>query len=244
MYRECCLRSIARGQKGGTLFLVSDFFNPPFIIAILAALTVHEWAHAVTANHFGDPTAKQEGRLTLNPIAHLDPLGTLMFFLVHFGWGKPVPVDPRYFKHIRRDSALVSLAGPLSNLVLAVFSFFLLMIFAPQVMHIGSGEELLFTHGVGARFSAFFVQILSNSLFINLGLMAFNLIPIAPLDGSKILQAFIPYQYESAYDSFLDRGPMILIGLLILERALGIPILITWISFMIDGVLKVLMMFA
>ena len=148
------------------------------------------------------------------------------------------------FKNIRRDSALVSLAGPFSNLVLAILSFILLMIFAPQILHIGTGEELLFTHGVGARLSAFFVQILSNLLFINLGLMAFNLLPIAPLDGSKILQAFVPYQYESAYDRFLDRGPMILIGLLILERALNIPILMTWISFIIDGVLKVLMMFS
>lgn len=221
-----------------------DLLNPPFIIAILIALTVHEWAHAFVADKFGDPTARDLGRLSLNPIAHLDPMGTLMFFLIHFGWGKPVPVNPRYFKNIRRDSALVSLAGPLSNLILAIFSFILLMVFAPQVMHVGSGEELLMSHGIGERFHAFITQILTNSLFINLGLMAFNLIPIAPLDGSKILEAFIPYRYADTYETFMQRGPMILIGLLVLERALEIPILVTWISFIMDSVLRVMGMFA
>ena len=226
-----------------TVFMF-DLLNPPFIISILIALTVHEWAHALVADRLGDPTARDEGRLTLNPIAHLDPLGTLMFFLVHFGWGKPVPVNPRHFKNIRRDSALVSLAGPLSNLVLAILAFILLMIVAPQLMHVAGSEELLMSHGVGERLQAFFVQILTNSLFINLGLMAFNLLPIAPLDGSKILEAFIPYRYADTYETFMQRGPMILIGLLILERALGVPILITWISFIMDSVLRVMMMFA
>ncbi len=226
------------------LYTVSmqEILNPPFIIAILIALTVHEWAHAYVADRLGDHTARDLGRLTLNPIAHLDPLGTLMFFLVHFGWGKPVPIDPRNFRNIRRDSALVSLAGPLSNLVLAIVAFVLLLLIAPQIMHVAASEELLMTHGAGERLQAFLTQVLTNSLFINLGLMAFNLLPIAPLDGSKILEAFIPYQYSEAYDTFMDRGPMILIGLLVLERALGIPILITWISFIMDGVLGVMMM--
>ncbi|MSR67646.1 site-2 protease family protein [Candidatus Peribacteria bacterium] len=222
---------------------MQEILNPPFIISILIALTVHEWAHAFVADRLGDHTARDMGRLTLNPIAHLDPLGTLMFFLVHFGWGKPVPVDPRNFRNIRRDSALVSLAGPLSNLILTIIAFVLLLLIAPQIMHVAASEELLMTHGVGERLQAFFTQLLTNSLFINLGLMAFNLLPIAPLDGSKILEAFIPYQYAEAYDTFMDRGPMILIGLLVLERALGIPILITWISFIMDFVLGVMMAF-
>ncbi len=217
--------------------------NPPFIIAILVALTVHEWAHAFSADRLGDHTARDQGRMTLNPIAHLDPIGTLMFFLIHFGWGKPVPVDPRNFRNVRRDSALVALAGPLSNLILAIFSFTLLILIAPQIMHVSSGEELLFTQGVGARLQAFIVQILTNSLFINLGLMAFNLIPIAPLDGSKILEAFISYRHQHAYEEFMQRGPMILIGLLVAERAFGIPILVTWISFIMDGVLQIMTAF-
>ncbi len=222
---------------------MSNLFNPPFIIAILTALTVHEWAHAFVADRLGDHTARDEGRLTLNPIAHLDPLGTMMFLLVRFGWGKPVPVNPRHFKNIRRDTALVSLAGPFSNLILAILAFIALAFIAPQVMNIGTGEDLLFTHGFGDRVHAFVAQTLANLLFINLGLMAFNLIPIAPLDGSKILESFIPYRYEAVYDRFMDRGPMILIGLLIAERALGFPILLWWISFIMDGVLKVMMAF-
>lgn len=222
---------------------MSDLLNAPFIIAILAALTVHEWAHALVAYHLGDPTAKDEGRLTLNPIAHLDPLGTLMFFLVHFGWGKPVPINPRYFRHVQRDSALVALAGPLSNLVLAIASFFLLLVVAPQILPGVSGEALLFSHGAGQQLRAFVAEVLANMLFINLALMAFNLLPIAPLDGSKILQAFIPLRYEDVYERFMARGPMILLGLIVAERALNISILTTWVSFIIDGVLRVMTAF-
>jgi len=221
--------------------MLSDVLNVPFVIAILLALSFHEAAHAFAANALGDPTAKYEGRLTLNPIAHLDPLGTLMFFLIHFGLGKPVPVNPRYFRNIRRDSAIVSLAGPASNLLLAVLAFFLLVLIAPQATHVQTAEQLLFTQGVGAHVQVFFAQVLANLLFINLALMAFNLLPIAPLDGSKIVQMFIPYSFEETYDRFLANGPYILVGLLIAERVLDLPILVTWISFVIDGVLKVLL---
>src|SRR3989338_4296139 len=96
--------------------------RPSFIIALLIALSVHEWAHALVAHRLGDPTAKEQGRLTLNPIAHLDLMGTILFFLVGFGWGKPVPIDPRYFKHWKRDTALVSIAGPVSNLIVPIRS--------------------------------------------------------------------------------------------------------------------------
>lgn len=217
---------------------MSDLLNAPFILAILLALTVHEWAHALVANALGDPTAKREGRLTLNPIAHLDFLGTVMFFLVHFGWGKPVPIDPRYFKHFRRDTALVSIAGPVSNFMLAIASFFLLLLVAPQILHATSGDELLFTHGVGRQLQAFLAQVLANSLFLNLALMAFNLLPIAPLDGSKILQAFVPARYDDMYDRYMHYGPMILLGLIVAERALNISILTTWVVAIIDGVLR------
>jgi Zn-dependent protease len=222
---------------------MSELFNPAFIIAILIALTVHEWAHGFVADKLGDPTPRSEGRLTLNPIAHLDPLGTVMFFLVHFGWGKPVPINPRYFKHIRRDTALVAIAGPLSNLILAIIAFVLLFIIAPQFMNVPSAEDLLTVSGSGMSIQKFIAEVLANSLFINLGLMAFNLLPIAPLDGSKIVQAFVPLQYEYQYDKFLQNGPYILIALLIAERLLNIPILVTWITFIVDGVLRVMTMF-
>ena len=220
---------------------MSDLFNPPFIIAILAALTIHECAHAFVANYLGDPTAKNEGRVTLNPIAHLDPIGTLLFFIVHFGWGKPVPVDPRYFRHPKRDSALVALAGPASNLLLAIVSFVLLAVLAPQTLHVTSAENLLFAHGIGERLQAFASQVFANMLFMNLALMAFNLLPIAPLDGSKVLHPFIPLRYEEQYDRFMQNGPYILIGLLVAERLFDIPILFTWINTIINGVLWVMM---
>ncbi len=219
---------------------MADLLNAPFIISILIALTVHEWAHAFVANALGDPTAKEEGRLTLNPIAHLDPIGTVLFFIIHFGWGKPVPVDPRNFRHPRRDNALTALAGPASNLIVAFIAFILLALVAPQVLHVRFIEDLLFTHGIGTRFVAFMTQILSNLLFFNLGLMAFNLLPIAPLDGSKIIEPFIPERYHREFGWFVQNGPFILIGILLVERLLGIPILLTWISFIMTGVLNVM----
>ncbi len=222
---------------------MSELFNPPFIIAILVALTVHEWAHAFAADKLGDPTPRSEGRLTLNPIAHLDPLGTLLFFIVHFGWGKPVPINPRYFKNFRRDTALVALAGPLSNLIVAFIAFFLLIFFAPEVLHVSSPDELLSTVGFGAQFQAFVSQVLSNVLFINLALMAFNVLPVAPLDGSKILESFIPVRYENEFRAYIDYGPYILIGLLIAERVFTIPILFGWISMIMNAVLRVMVAF-
>lgn len=218
---------------------MQEILNAPFIIAILVALTVHEWAHAFVADRLGDPTPREQGRLTLNPIAHLDPFGTIMFFLVHFGWGKPVPVDPRYFKYYKRDTALVAIAGPVSNLILAFIAFFLLVWLTPD-MQVSSVNDLLTSGALGERLQAFVVEVLMNSLFINLGLMAFNLLPIAPLDGSKVLHPFIPLRYELQYEQFLQRGPMILIGLLIAERVFHVPILVTWISWIMDGVLSLM----
>ncbi|MDD5056040.1 MAG: site-2 protease family protein [Candidatus Peribacteraceae bacterium] len=220
---------------------MSDVLNAPFIIAILAALTVHEWAHAFVANLLGDHTAKSEGRMTLNPIAHLDPLGTLMFFLVHFGWGKPVPVDPRNFRNPRRDNALVALAGPASNFILAFLCVLLLRFFAPSVLGVGSASDLLSTAGIGLRLQAFGVKILADAVFLNLGLMAFNLLPIAPLDGSNVLHMFIPLRHEETYEKFLRYGPMILLGLLIAERMFNVPLLITWIMFILNGALAVML---
>lgn len=204
-----------------------EFLNPPFLISILIALSVHEWAHAYMANRLGDPTPQSEGRLTLNPIAHLDPLGTILFLVIGFGWGKPVPVNPHYFRHPKRDTALVALAGPMSNIVLAFIAFGALLLLSPESMST-SAWDLVRTQQGGA-FSRVLVQICTSSIFLNLGLMAFNLLPIAPLDGSKIFHFFVPYQYEDVYENLMQKGPFILLGLLIIERVLNIPVFFGWI---------------
>ena len=210
---------------------VPTFLNAPFLIAILVALTVHEWAHALVADRLGDPTPRAAGRLSLNPIAHLDPVGTLLFFLVSFGWGKPVPVNPRYFKHYKRDSALTAIAGPLSNLIIAILALVIINHLLPLFVQVGSTD----------RVGLFLSEIFFNLVLINLSLMAFNLLPIAPLDGSKVLEAFIPLRHEDAYHRFMQRGPMILLAILIVERALNIPILATWMSVIVQGVIGVMM---
>lgn len=220
---------------------MSELFNPPFIIAILIALTVHEAAHALVAYLLGDSTAKHEGRLTLNPVAHLDFLGTVLFFLVRFGWGKPVPVDPRNFRHPKRDSALTALAGPFSNFLVALLCVFLLVVVAPQIIQVDSMGGLAAT-GTQLRLQTFFLEILDISISLNLGLMAFNLLPIAPLDGSKILEAFIPLKYDDQYYEIMQKGPFILLGLLLAERALNLPLLATWINWIATGALSIITM--
>ncbi len=196
--------------------------TPPFIISMLVALTVHEWAHGYTAYLLGDKTAKYEGRLTLNPLAHLDFLGTILFLTVGFGWAKPVPIDPRSFQHPKRDTTLTALAGPFSNLVLAFLTIGLVA---------GAHAFGLFE---GSRF---FEALFQNMLFLNLGLMAFNLLPIAPLDGSKILAIFIPLQYEAVYEEYLRNGPILLLFLLLAERLFGFPLIVWWISLIVSPVL-------
>ncbi len=218
---------------------MSTFLNPAFLISILIALSVHEWAHGFAAMKLGDPTAKYEGRLTLNPIAHLDPVGTLMFILVGFGWGKPVPVDPRYFKNVRRDSAIVSLAGPFSNFIIAWIAFFGLLAMSGGNIP-GSPIGLLTMRTSSNPFVLVFIQICASSLFINLALMAFNLLPIAPLDGSKVIRPFIPLQYEDIYHEFMRRGPFFLILLLIFESFAGIPLLSGWVFGIIKPILSVM----
>lgn len=219
--------------------LVPIFLQPTYIIALIVALTIHEWSHARVATWLGDPTPANEGRLTLNPIAHLDPLGSLLFLLVHFGWAKPVPINPMYFRHPKRDILLTAIAGPASNLILALLSFFALFFLAPSSAM--SIWDLLSFPTSGPVVQTFFVQLCSALLFLNLGLMAFNLIPIAPLDGSKVLQAFIPFRFAEQYDNAMRHGPYILLGLLIAEQALGIPLLSYPISFIMNGVLWVML---
>ena len=191
------------------------------------------------ALRLGDPTAKYAGRVTLNPLAHLDLIGTLMFLIIGFGWAKPVPVDPRHFRNPKRDSALVAAAGPASNLLLAFICFFGLMLMTSGSM--GSSLFLLLnTSSTGSVLHVFLIQLLSSSLFINLALMAFNLLPVAPLDGSKVLYNFIPYQHEHSYLEFMRRGPMILLMLILFESFLPIPIISGWVFGIANAVLGVM----
>ncbi len=212
------------------------FLNPTYIIALLIAISVHEWAHAITATKLGDPTPGDAGRLTLNPIAHLDLLGALLFLTVGFGWAKPVPINPMYFRKHKRDTCLTALAGPASNLVLAFLSLIVL-----QLLGGGAGSSvwgLLQYSGGGSVAHAFFMQLFSALLFINLGLMAFNLLPIAPLDGSKVLEPFIPLRYSDQYDEFMKKGMYVLLGLLLAERFLNIPLLSLWITTIMEWTLR------
>ena len=215
---------------------MTTFLNPTFIISILIALSVHEWAHGMMAYRLGDHTAKEQGRLTLNPISHLDLLGTILFLTVGFGWGKPVPINERNFRHPRRDIALTAVAGPASNLVLALASFIGLTLLSAS-LPTQSVFALLDVASGGSLLQIFIVQLLASSLFINLGLMAFNLLPIAPLDGSKVLGSFIPYQYELQFDAIMQRGPYILLFLLLAERLFGFPFLSGWIMTIMSSVL-------
>jgi Zn-dependent protease len=200
------------------------------IIAILIALSVHEWAHAITATRLGDPTPHNEGRLTVNPIAHLDPLGALMFLFAGFGWAKPVPVNPSYFAHPKRDMAIVAIAGPVSNVILAILSVLLLCALQGGIP---SGIDGLLSVATANPITLLIQKILIASLSINLSLAAFNLLPIAPLDGSKVLQLFIPWRYERQYEDFLRIGPFVLLFLVFFESFLPVQIVGGWVRFFV-----------
>jgi Zn-dependent protease len=193
------------------------------IIAFLFAISVHESAHAWMANRCGDPTARMLGRITLNPIKHIDPVGTILLpaiaMISHFpviGWAKPTPVDPRHFKNPVRDDILTSLAGPASNLLVASGSVVGLAIIANTSQ---LGRALV--HGYAAESGSLLVPItvlLYEFMYINVLLAAFNVIPIPPLDGSHVLRHFLPESMRRAYDMagmiglvllFLVGGPII-----------------------------------
>jgi Zn-dependent protease len=183
--------------------------------AILIGMTVHEWAHAFAAYKLGDPTAKNLGRMTLNPIAHFDLFGFLCLLLVGFGWAKPVPINSRNFKHFKRDDIIVSLAGITMNLIVAfLFSFIYVLGFTKWGL--GTNEA--------------FVSIFGSILSINLALAMFNLIPIYPLDGSHVLESLLVRRFPRFFMFMRQYGQIILIVLLITGGATSV------LSFLVSNV--------
>ena len=180
--------------------------------AVLIALIGHEVAHGYVSYKLGDPTPKQEGRLSLNPLKHLDPIGTLCLIFFRFGWAKPVQVNPYYYKHKKRGMAMVALAGPVTNMVIAFISFIFM------------GLIIKMTGGQGGDVAVFFFNFLSYLVSINLGLGVFNLIPFPPLDGSKILGAVLPEDKYFKVMQYEKYGYFILLALLyfnVLNRPLS-----------------------
>lgn len=162
------------------------------IPAVLLVIMFHELAHGVAAYKLGDPTAKRMGRLSLNPLKHLDPIGAVCMVLFHFGWAKPVPVDVRYFRNPKRDMAITALAGPLCNLICAFLAVPLCMMVAEAYF---SSVITLGSENFGTRILSTLFHFLYSFHAVNLGLCLFNLIPLPPLDGSRILFAFLPTRY-------------------------------------------------
>ena len=188
-------------------------------LALLVSISVHEFSHAAAANRLGDSTARRLGRLTLNPKAHLDPVGTLMLLVVGFGWGRPVPVNASALRNGRRGMAAVSLAGPASNLVLA---FAVAMLFQVGLLDFG-----LIDRGALGRFEpgAWAAYVGWYGVLLNLILAAFNLIPLAPLDGSGILRGIVPRAWLPALRRVEVYGPLILIGVIGLQVLGGVSVL-------------------
>ena len=183
-------------------------FGPDMIYAIpglLIAMTVHEWAHAKVADNLGDYTPRMQGRLTLNPISHIDPIGLIMLFFAQIGWAKPVPINPNNFSNYRNGVMQVSLAGPLSNLIVALVAT---VLFA-----------LTFKYNMSAHWLTAILQLI---IIYNVNFAIFNLVPIPPLDGSKVLLSLLPgemaYKYET---SIIARYSFILLILLVFTGILG-----------------------
>ncbi|MFA5031260.1 MAG: site-2 protease family protein [Patescibacteria group bacterium] len=189
--------------------LINLLFSQPIlffigIVAIVYAITIHEFSHALAGKLEGDRTAESLGRLTLNPLSHLDPWGFLLMLFIGFGWGRPVPFNPTFIKHRRWGPALISLAGPISNLLSAVFFGLILKVISITGVLPSTNYLVIFLEWL----------ILLNTI-----LAVFNLIPIPPLDGSKLLFSALPRTSKALrFQIYLEHyGPMIVIGLVLID---------------------------
>lgn len=171
-----------------------------WIVGFALCIAVHESAHALTAYWLGDPTAKNQGRITLNPLKHIDPLGLLFLIIARFGWAKPVQINDQNFVHPRLYTALTAAAGPLSNILLAYLSIWIAQFFPDALL---------------------LLSFLQTFFLLNIFLAVFNLLPIFPLDGEKILALFVPRRFHAAYDHFAQHGPLILFGIIGVDMIFG-----------------------
>jgi Zn-dependent protease len=185
-------------------FFIFSLEQIPFvIIALVIGFTIHEYAHAALAYKFGDPTAKDQGRLTLSPMAHIEPIGALLILIVGFGWARPVPVNSSYFKKPRIAGVIVSLAGPISNLITAFVSVFLWYLLI----------ALGLTNIMSETVHEFFYQLFNFVTYLNVLLFVFNLLPLPPLDGYRIIEELVPRNVRYKMKQF--EGYAILIFLLL-----------------------------
>jgi Zn-dependent protease len=187
--------------------MISLLFSNPlafFIIfpLLLLSITIHEWAHCYVTDKLGDPTPRAKGRLTLNPLAHLDPIGTLAMLFTGFGWGRPAPFDPYNLKEPVRDSAIIAAAGPLSNIIIATL--------AGIALRIGLVSS-------GTLLGIIMIQVIT----INLVLAVFNLVPVGPLDGAKVALALLPHDTAVEFENFMDRYGIMVLALLIIPWSGG-----------------------
>lgn len=215
------IRTLISGGHVDLWSLLAQVLSVLFVIFCI--LPLHEFAHGWAAHKLGDPTAKLEGRLTMNPLASIDPMGAFLLMFVGFGWAKPVPVDPRYFKKPKRDMALTALAGPASNLLAALVGAVIVVaiqVFAPY-------------NGV----TNFFYTMLYYYVVVNISLAVFNLLPVPPLDGSRIAGAFLSDRALSVYYRNQQIFSLLLVVLLV-SGALSGP-LYTVQSFFARGIFTV-----
>jgi Zn-dependent protease len=193
---------------------LSDFDLTYFILkmaVLIVSITIHEFAHAITADKLGDPTPRRQGRISLLPPDHLDPLGTVMMVLssiagMGIGWGKPVQTNPGNFRNPRKDQGIVAIAGPVSNIIQAIFFGVVFQALARTGVLAGTVKDLIML-----------------GIMINLSLAAFNMIPIYPLDGWWITQSILPHELSLRYKHWmLTYGPFLFLGIILFERQLGL----------------------
>jgi len=195
-------------------------------VVIFLVLPFHEYAHAFAADKLGDPTARYSGRLSLNPMRHIDWLGAALIMVAGFGWAKPVPVNTRYFHRPKWDMALTALAGPTSNLIMALVSLLLRNV---VLIFLVNDELLMMEVAMGETTLAFVFNFLLDFFgflaIINISLAVFNLLPIPPLDGSRLLTAFLPnrlYYKIMQYEQFIMMGLFLLIFMGVLDGPLSV----------------------